>query len=59
MQRPRISPSIKRRRNLNIVERRRDVRDNPEDQPQPHPRRTYHHSHILTRETQRDHTKEI
>lgn len=59
MQRPRVAPSVKRRRNLNIVERSRDVCDDPEDQPQSHPRRADHHSNVLTRETQRNHAKKV
>lgn len=59
MQRPRVAPSVKDRCNLNVIERRRNVRNDPENQPKSHPRRTNHHSHILTRKTQRDHAEEV
>lgn len=59
MQRPRIAPAIESRRNLNIIETRAHVRNHPKNKKQPHPWRAHHHGGILTREPQRNHTKEI
>lgn len=59
MQRPSVAPTVKRRRDLNVIEGRRHIRNNPEDQEQPHPRHTHNHCCVLTGQAQRDHAEEI
>ena len=59
MQRPSVAPAIEGRRNLNIVERRRHVRDDPENQEQAHPWHTHNHGHVLTRQAERNHAEEV
>lgn len=59
MKRPCIPPAVKRRRNFYIIERRRHIRNNPKDEEQPHPRHPHDHSHVLARQSQRDHAEEV
>lgn len=59
MQRPSIPPPIKPGRNLNIIETRANIRNNPEDKEQAHPRHTHHHSYILARKAQGNHAEEV
>lgn len=59
MQRPRIPPLVKPGLNPDIVKTRRHVRNDPENQPQPHPRHADNHGHVLARQAQRDHPAEI
>lgn len=59
VQRPRIAPPVESRSNLDIVESSRYVRNDPKDQEQTHPRHTHNHSHVLTRQAQRNHTAKV
>ena len=55
MQRPSISPVIEARRQLNSIETRGHIGDDPEDQPHGRPRLPNHHRHVLARQPQRNH----
>jgi hypothetical protein len=47
MQRPSVSPSVERRCDFDIVERRGNVGDDPEDEEKTHPRLAHDHGHIF------------
>lgn len=55
MQRPRIPPVVKLRRQVQRIKARRHITDNPEDQPHCRPRLPDNHRHVLARQAQRDH----
>ena len=59
MQRPGISPRIEARRQLNSIETRGHIGDDPEDQPHGRPRLPNHHGHVLARQPQRNHPHPI
>lgn len=59
MQRPRIAPIVEMRLNINVVESRRHVRDNPENEPQRSPRLSYNHRNVLACQSQSNHAEEI
>lgn len=59
MQGPGIAPIVELGRQLDRVEARRYIRNDPEDQPHGRPRLPDQHCHILAREAQRNHAHEI
>jgi hypothetical protein len=54
-----IAPPVKGRRNLDIVEGSRHIRDDPEDEKESHPRLTNDHSHVLASQTESDHADKV
>ena len=50
---------IKPRRQLNIIEPRSHIRNDPKDEPHAHPRRADNHGHVLAGEAERAHAQEI
>lgn len=59
MQRPRISPIVEVRLDINVIESCRHVRDNPENEPKRSPRLSHNHRDVLTSQSQRNHAPEI
>ena len=59
MQRPRIPPIIKFRRDIQRIEGRTDVTYHPKDQPHRRPRLTNDHRHVLTCQAERPHAEEV
>ena len=59
MQRPSIPPPVETRRDLDVVERCRDVGDDPEDQEQAHPGLPNDHGHVFACEAESDHADEV
>lgn len=59
MQRPDISPSVKPRLDIQVVESGRDVGDDPEDEPQSRPRLSDEHCRVFAGQAERDHAEEV
>lgn len=59
VQRPRIPPVVELRRQVQRIEARRHITDNPEDQPHRRPRLTDNHRHIFARQAQRYHSDPV
>ncbi len=59
VERPRIAPTIKARRKVNIVESRGYIHDYPEDEPEAGPRLADDHGDVLAGEAERYHAPEI
>jgi hypothetical protein len=59
MQRPRVSPAVKCRRDFNIVEGCGHVGDYPEDEEEAHPGLADDHGHVFAGEAECDHAEEV
>src|SRR5690349_21521255 len=56
---PRISPFVEGWCEFQGIETCRDIRDDPEDEPQGSPGCPEHHSHVLTRKTESSHADPV
>ena len=59
VQRPRVAPVVPLGRQVEGVEGRRHVGDDPEDEPHGRPRLPDDHGHVLAREAEGDHADEV
>ena len=59
MQRPRIPPIIKLRRNIQRIKARANITNDPKNQPHRRPRLADDHRHVLARHPQRAHPEEV
>ncbi len=56
---PRVAPTIKTRRKIDVVESRGYIHDDPENEPEAGPRLADDHGDVLAREAERHHAPEI